>query len=226
MSSLPDYGKNNSLLGSLERQEILVTARDALTLLVLDHPSYEALPLGSDAPLEYALLTQLKLARRHSASPQKTASSAGGSTLPFDIAASDMYSGFTKALHADAVQAQVVRPDSKPNYLADGQALLAGLKGLDLTWLKRRSLTWRSWISQIMAYLNPQRRSPIQGRCPKPDCGADFVTYQDKAGALIKTSALTVLWADDRVDCLLCQSCLTVWPRSQLWEVAELIQHI
>lgn len=206
--------------GCIQEWEVRSRARDALSLLVRPIQRFEFVELGQKAPEEYSLVEQLRSAAESQGS-EAGAKGAERSGVPLDLMAVQLLADLTEELHDDAVLLLARSPRSESDPLADGEALLSRVAEVDVECVESRSIRWRDWTIRIREYLTPTRRTPLQGTCPNPECKSPGVVSFDEDGGRIIDPALYAVWAEDKVDHVECVCCMSLWPRHEVWKVAQ-----
>ncbi|WP_346844605.1 hypothetical protein [uncultured Rothia sp.] len=206
--------------GCIQEWEIRSRARDALSQLVRPIQRFEYVEFGEKVPEEFPLIEQLRSAAEIKGSEGSSAS-AERSGVPLDLMAVQLLSDVTEQLHDDAVLLLARSVHSNPDPIADGEALLGKVLSLDVECIEHRSEVWRDWTIRIREYLAPTRRTPLQGRCHNPECMSSGRISFDEEGGQITDSALYAVWSDEKVDHVECICCQTLWPRHEIWKVAQ-----
>lgn len=204
--------------------EIHSVARDSLGLLAKERERVDLLTVEDlsavSAPVEMPLLEQLQQAVYEKGS-ERGVSGASRSGVPVDLVGLELLESIGRELHWDAISLLARDVDSRQEPVADALALLGRVDTLPYEVLLPRVEGWRRWVEQIRAYLAPERRTPIPGRCPAEGCGQEVWFTYDEDGDRISAPALVALWEGEQVASVMCSCCLTLWPRHRLWELAQ-----
>lgn len=212
--------------GCISDWEVRSVAGDSLKLLVDDRLRVDLVAAdeleGREIPLEFSLLKQLKMATERQGSEGSSAG-ASRSGVPVDLVAVELLGSISRELHWDAIELLACDPYSKEDPFVDARAVLGRIDDLPAEVLAVRGPRWRSWVVQIQTYLAPERRTPVQGKCPSAECGAsEWFTYDEDGGRLV-APALVALWEGEQIESVMCNCCFQVWPRHKLWELGGLV---
>ena len=212
--------------GCISDWEVRSVARDSLKLLVDDRLRVDLVAAdeleGREIPLEFSLLKQLKMAAELKGS-EGSCAGASRSGVPVDLVAVELLGSISRELHWDAIELLACDPYSQEDPFVDARAVLSRIDDLPAEVLAVRGPRWRSWVVQIQAYLAPERRTPVQGKCPSAECGAsEWFTYDEDGGRLV-APAMVALWEGERIELVMCNCCFEVWPRHKLWELGGLV---
>lgn len=169
-----------------------------------------------DAPLEMALLDQLRQAVVEQGAEHGQGPSSSGSRSPLDVAALDLWTavGRSAAETATAVGVPVGRSPSETMRAVLPQLAHASLPVL--VWIGEE---WSEWASKIQEYLQPTRRTPLDRACPV--CGQQVRQCRDEFGAPVQKPCLVAVWdvEGEQVQRVECSACSAIWPRAFLWNL-------
>lgn len=212
--------------GCISDWEVRSVARDSLKLLVDERLRVDLVAAdeleGREIPLEFSLLKQLKMAAELKGS-EGSCAGASRSGVPVDLVAVELLGSISRQLHWDAIELLACDPYAKEDPFVDARAVLGRIDELPAEVLAVRAPRWRSWVVQIQTYLAPERRTPVQGKCPSSECGAlEWFTYDEDGGRLV-APAMVALWEGERIEAVMCNCCFQVWPRHKLWELGGLV---
>lgn len=169
-----------------------------------------------DAPLEMALLDQLRQAVVEQGTEHGKGPSSVGSRLPLDVAALDLWTavGRSAAETATAVGVPVGKSPAETM-----RAVLPHIAHASLPVLVWIGEEWSEWTSKIQEYLQPTRRTPIVRACPV--CGQQVRRCRDEFGATVQKPCLVAVWdvEGEQVQRVECSACSAIWPRAFLWNL-------
>lgn len=212
--------------GCISDWEVRSVARDSLKLLAEERVRVDLVAadeLGVVVPpVELPLLEQLRMAAERQGSEGSSAG-ASRSGVPVDLVAVELLGSISRELHWDAIELLACDPYAKENPFVDARAVLSRIDDLPAEVLAVRGPRWRSWVVKVQTYLAPERRTPVQGKCPSAECGAsEWFTYDEDGGRLV-APALVALWEGEQIESVMCNCCFEVWPRHKLWELGGLV---
>lgn len=212
--------------GCVSEWEVRSVARDSLKLLVDERLRVDLVAAdeleGREIPLEFSLLEQLRMAAERQGSEGSSAG-ASRSGVPVDLVAVELLGSISRELHWDAIELLACDPYAKEDPFADARAVLRRIDELPAEVLAVRGPRWRSWVVKVQTYLAPERRTPVQGKCPSSECGAsEWFTYDEDGGRLV-APAMVALWEGEQIESVMCNCCFQVWPRHKLWELGGLV---
>lgn len=212
--------------GCISDWEVRSVARDSLKLLAEERVRVDLVAADElgvvTPPVELPLLEQLRMAaERKGSRPGRSGGSSSG--VPVDLVAVELLGSISRELHWDAIELLACEPYAKEDLFADALAVLGRVDELPAEVLAVRGPRWRSWVVQIQTYLAPERRTPVQGKCPSSECGAsEWFTYDEDGGRLV-APAMVALWEGEQIEAVMCNCCFEVWPRHKLWELGGLV---
>lgn len=194
--------------------------RATLNVLAFAHVRAEDMGASAealeDAPLEMALLDQLRQAVVEQGTEHGKGSSSAGSRLPLDVAALDLWTavGRSAAETATAVGVPVGKSPAETMRAVVPHLVHASLPVL--VWIGEE---WSEWVSKIQEYLQPTRRTPIVRACPV--CGQQVRRCRDEFGATVQKPCLVAVWdvEGEQVQRVECSACSAIWPRAFLWNL-------
>lgn len=169
-----------------------------------------------DAPLEMALLDQLRDAVVEQGTEHGKGSSSAGSRSPLDVAALDLWTAVGRSA-AETATAVGVSPGKSPSETM--RAVVPHLVHASLPVLVWIGEEWSEWASKIQEYLQPVRRTPIARACPV--CGQQVRQCRDEFGATVQKPCLVAVWdiEGEQVQRVECSACSAIWPRAFLWNL-------
>ena len=169
-----------------------------------------------DAPLEMALLDQLRQAVTEQGAEHGRGPSSSGSRSPLDVAALDLWTavGRSAAETAAAVGVPVGKSPAETMRAVVPHLVHASLPVV--IWIGEE---WSEWASKIQEYLQPVRRTPIARACPV--CGQQVRRCRDEFGATVQKPCLVAVWdiEGEQVQRVECSACSAIWPRAFLWNL-------
>ncbi|MDO4820906.1 MAG: hypothetical protein Q4A03_02500 [Rothia sp. (in: high G+C Gram-positive bacteria)] len=205
--------------GCIEESILRLRAADALGLLAKERLRPDVVALGEQAPVEYSLIDQLQQCLTNSAGGANVGRSRPG--LPYDVVASEMWTSLWLELRNDVMdQGGFAEPDTPQRHAL---AILELLPTVDATWLEQKTPSWEWWCQAIRAHVYPERKTPVDGRCPNPECGQDRWFSYDEDGDRVTDTALVLTWDSGRVSGMMCRCCFSSWDRGQLLELAHVL---
>lgn len=169
-----------------------------------------------DAPLEMALLDQLRQAVTEQGTEHGKGPSSSGSRSPLDVAALDLWTAVGHSA-AETATAVGVSPGKSPSETM--RAVVPHLVHASLPVLVWIGEEWSEWASKIQEYLQPVRRTPIARACPV--CGQQVRQCRDEFGATVQKPCLVAVWdiEGEQVQRVECSACSAIWPRAFLWNL-------
>lgn len=169
-----------------------------------------------DAPLEMALLDQLRQAVTEQGAEHGRGPSSSGSRSPLDVAALDLWTAVGRSA-AETATAVGVSPGKSPSETM--RAVVPHLVHASLPVLVWIGEEWSEWASKIQEYLQPVRRTPIARACSV--CGQQVRQCRDEFGATVQKPCLVAVWdvEGEQVQRVECSACSAIWPRAFLWNL-------
>lgn len=169
-----------------------------------------------DAPLEMALLDQLRQAVTEQGAEHGRGPSSSGSRSPLDVAALDLWTAVGRSA-AETATAVGVSPGKSPSETM--RAVVPHLVHASLPVVVWIGEEWSEWTSKIQEYLQPTRRTPIVRACPV--CGQQVRRCRDEFGATVQKPCLVAVWdvEGEQVQRVECSACSAIWPRAFLWNL-------
>lgn len=169
-----------------------------------------------DAPLEMALLDQLRQAVVEQGTEHGKGPSSSGSRSPLDVAALDLWTAVGRSA-AETAEAVGVSAGKSPSETM--RAVLPQLAHASLPILVWIGEEWSEWASKIQEYLQPTRRTPIDRVCPV--CHQKLRICRDEFGAAVQKPCLIAVWdiEGEQVQRVECSACSAIWPRAFLWNL-------
>lgn len=169
-----------------------------------------------DAPLEMALLDQLRQAVTEQGAEHGRGPSSSGSRSPLDVAALDLWTAVGRSAAETATAVGVPAGKSPSETMRAVLPQLAHASLPILVWIGEE---WSEWTSKIQEYLQPVRRTPIGRACPV--CGQQVRRCRDEFGAIVQKVCLVAVWdvEGEQVQRVECSACSAIWPRAFLWNL-------
>lgn len=169
-----------------------------------------------DAPLEMALLDQLRQAVTEQGAEHGKGPSSSGSSSPLDVAALDLWTAVGRSAAETATAVGVPAGKSPAETM---RAVVPHLVHASLPVLVWIGEEWSEWQSKIQEYLRPVRRTPIARACPV--CGQQVRQCRDEFGATVQKPCLVAVWdvEGEQVQRVECSACSAIWPRAFLWNL-------
>ena len=169
-----------------------------------------------DAPLEMALLDQLRQAVTEQGAEHGRGPSSSGSRSPLDVAALDLW---TAVGHSAAETAAAVGVPAGKSPSETMRAVMPHIAHASLPVLVWIGEEWSEWVSKIQEYLQPTRRTPIDRVCPV--CHQKLRICRDEFGATVQKPCLVAVWdiEGEQVQRVECSACSAIWPRAFLWNL-------
>ena len=169
-----------------------------------------------DAPLEMALLDQLRQAVTEQGTEHGKGPSSSGSRSPLDVAALDLWTAVGHSAAETAAAVGVPAGKSPADTMRAVMPHIAHASLPVLTWIGEE---WSEWVSKIQEYLQPTRRTPIARACSV--CGQQVRQCRDEFGATVQKPCLVAVWdvEGEQVQRVECSACSAIWPRAFLWNL-------
>ena len=169
-----------------------------------------------DAPLEMALLDQLRQAVTEQGAEHGRGPSSSGSRSPLDVAALDLWTAVGRSAAETAAAVGVPEGKSPAETM---RAVVPHLVHASLPVVVWIGEEWSEWTSKIQEYLQPTRRTPIVRACPV--CGQQVRRCRDEFGATVQKPCLVAVWdvEGEQVQRVECSACSAIWPRAFLWNL-------
>ena len=169
-----------------------------------------------DAPLEMALLDQLRQAVTEQGAEHGRGPSSSGSRSPLDVAALDLWTAVGRSAAETAAAVGVPAGKSPADTMRAVMPHIAHASLPVLTWIGEE---WSEWVSKIQEYLQPTRRTPIARACSV--CGQQVRQCRDEFGATVQKPCLVAVWdvEGEQVQRVECSACSAIWPRAFLWNL-------
>lgn len=169
-----------------------------------------------DAPLEMALLDQLRQAVTEQGAEHGRGPSSSGSRSPLDVAALDLWTAVGRSAAETAAAVGVPAGKSPAETM---RAVVPHLVHASLPVVVWIGEEWSEWTSKIQEYLQPTRRTPIVRACPV--CGQQVRRCRDEFGATVQKPCLVAVWdvEGEQVQRVECSACSAIWPRAFLWNL-------
>lgn len=169
-----------------------------------------------DAPLEMALLDQLRQAVTEQGAEHGRGPSSSGSRSPLDVAALDLWTAVGRSAAETAAAVGVPAGKSPAETM---RAVVPHLVHASLPVVIWIGEEWSEWASKIQEYLQPVRRTPIARACPV--CGQQVRRCRDEFGATVQKPCLVAVWdiEGEQVQRVECSACSAIWPRAFLWNL-------
>ena len=169
-----------------------------------------------DAPLEMALLDQLRQAVTEQGAEHGRGPSSSGSRSPLDVAALELWTAVGRSAAETATAVGVPAGKSPAETM---RAVVPHLVHASLPVLVWIGEEWSEWQSKIQEYLQPVRRTPIARACPV--CGQQVRQCRDEFGATVQKPCLVAVWdvEGEQVQRVECSACSAIWPRAFLWNL-------
>ena len=169
-----------------------------------------------DAPLEMALLDQLRQAVVEQGTEHGKGSSSAGVRSPLDVAALDLWTAVGRSAAETATAVGVPAGKSPSETMRAVLPHIAHTSLPVLTWIGEE---WSEWVSKIQEYLQPTRRTPIDRVCPV--CHQKLRICRDEFGAMVQKPCLVAVWdiEGEQVQRVECSACAAIWPRAFLWNL-------
>lgn len=203
--------------GCIEENNLRSRAASTLGLLGKERRRADLVEIGQQVPAEYSLIDQLQQCLTNSSGGTNVGRGRPG--LPYDVTASEMWTALWLDLRADVLDCDLFDEPDTPQHHA--LVLLEAINDLPAEWLQQRVQVWESWCASIQAHVHPTRRTPIEGRCPNPECHQTQWASYDQDGDRIADTALALTWDSDRVSGMMCRCCFSTWDRSDLLSLAH-----
>lgn len=205
--------------GCVEETSLRSRASSALGLLAKERRRVDLVGVGEDAPVEYCLIDQLQQCLTNSAGGANVGRGRPG--LPYDVAASEMWTALWLDLRNDVMDCAIFSEPDTPQHHA--LVLVEAVDGLPVDWLEQRVLVWEFWCRSIQAHVHPSRKTPVEGPCPNPECRQTRWTSYDEEGDRVSDTALVVTWEADVVSGMMCRCCFSAWGRGDLLGLAQVL---
>lgn len=169
-----------------------------------------------DAPLEMALLDQLRQAVTEQGAEHGRGPSSSGSRSPLDVAALDLWTAVGRSAAETAAAVGVPAGKSPAETM---RAVVPHLVHASLPVVVWIGEEWSEWQSKIQEYLQPTRRTPIDRACPV--CHQKLRICRDEFGATVQKPCLVAVWdvEGEQVQRVECSACSAIWPRAFLWNL-------
>ena len=169
-----------------------------------------------DAPLEMALLDQLRDAVVEQGTEHGKGPSSSGSRSPLDVAALDLWTAVGRSAAETAAAVGVPAGESPADTM---RAVMPHIAPASLPVLGLIGGEGSGWGSKIQEYLQPTRRTPIDRVCPV--CHQKLRICRDEFGATVQKPCLVAVWdvEGEQVQRVECSACSAIWPRAFLWNL-------